>query len=228
MGLKHTVNHPASTNPPWGVVHAAILTMSATCFLLAAGCAPKPYVVGLKPEAPFAERESHVDTLRPTFRWERFPRAKDLEELGPHAGERIGTISYELRLWKVGKEFSGELEKPGAPGWIGIGGDYKYSWGHECRDTDPGELVYTKQGLLNPEHNLETPLQPNSLYFWTVRAHFTLNGKRRATEWSEQLPTFGFYPSLGFESLNDGCSYPATFHLIRTPKKASPAALRQH
>ena len=219
MDLKHTLNHPASTDLQWGVIYIVMLTLSATVVLLAAGCAPKPYVLGLKPEAPFAERESHVDTLRPTFRWERFPRAKDLDELGPHAGERIGAVSYELRLWKVGKEFSGELEKPEAPGWIGIGEDYKYSWGHECRDTDPGELVYTKQGLLNPEHNLETPLQPNSLYFWTVRAHFTLNGKRRATEWSEQLPTFEFYPSLGFESLNDGCSYPATFHLIRTPRE---------
>lgn len=215
MGLKHTVNHPAPTDPQWGVVHAAILTVSATCVLLAAGCAPsKPYVVGLKPESPFAERESQVDTLRPTFRWERFPRAKDLEELAPHAGERIAAVSYELRLWKVGKEFSGKLERPGTPGWIGAADDYKYSWGHECRDTDPGELVYSQQGLLNPEHTLETPLRLNSLYFWTVRAHFMLDGKRRATEWSEQ---FLFHPSEGFKSREDGCSYPATFHLIRTP-----------
>ena len=227
MGHKHTLNHPAPTNPQRAVVHAAILTISAACVLLAVGCSPKPYVVGLKPESPVAEKESQVDTLRPIFRWERFPRAKDLEELDPHAGGRIAAVSYELRLWKVGKEFSGELEKPGAPGWIGIGEDYKYSWGHECRDTDPGELVYTKHGLLNPDTIMETPLQPNSLYFWTVRAHFTLNGKRRATEWSEQLAHVNSFPSEGFESQNDACSYPATFHLIRTPKNASPAALPQ-
>ncbi len=116
-------------------------------------------------------------------------------------------MSYELRLWKVGDEFP--------------------SWEHECRDTDPGELVYTKQGLVNPEHKLETFLKPNSLYFWTVRAHFTLDGKRRATEWSEELPHFSSYGFVDlvfesrFESRKDGCSYPATFHLIRTPEEQS-------
>jgi hypothetical protein len=210
MGLTHTVKHSAPTNPQWGVVYAAILTVSATCVLLAAGCgAPNSYVAGLKPESPFAERGSQVDTLRPAFRWERFPRAKDREELDP-LGERIAAVSYELRLWKVGKEF------PGTSNLIAAVYDYKYSWWHGCRDTDPGELVYTKQGLVCPEHTLETPLQPNSRYFWTVRAHFTLDGKRRATEWSEQLPGLNPGTSL-FESRNDGCSYPATFHLIRTP-----------
>jgi len=217
MGLQHTVKHPAPTDLQWGVVHGAILTLSATCVLLAAGCAPKPYVVGLKPESPIVESESQVDTLRPTFRWERFPRAKDLEELGPHAGERIGAVSYELRLWKVGKEFSGKFEIHGTTGWIGAPDDYKYSWGHGCRDTDPGELVYSQQGLVNPEHTLGTPLRPRSLYFWTIRAHFMLDGKRRATEWSEQLPAFRFSASLGLESWKYGCSDPATFHLIRTP-----------
>ena len=160
MDLKHTVNHPASTDLQWGIIHIVMLTLSATVVLLAAGCgAPKPYVVGLKPEPPFDKKESQVDTLRPTFRWERFPRAMDLDELDPHAGERIGAVSYEVRLWKVGEEF------PGISGWIGAAYDYKYWWNHECRDTDPGELVYTKHGLLNPEHTLETPLRPNSLYF---------------------------------------------------------------
>jgi hypothetical protein len=211
MGHNHIVKKPAPTQARWGVVHAAILVVSATCVLLATGCAPKPpYVIGLKPVVPFAEKESQVDTLRPTFYWQRFPRAKDLEELAPHAGERIAAVSYELRLWKVGKEFP-------EGGGIGREYDYKYSWEHECRDTDPGELVYSKQGLVNNKHILVTPLRPNSLYFWTVRAHFTLDGKRRATEWSEQLPTFGLYGNLEFSSRNDGCSYPATFHLIRTP-----------
>ncbi|MGH7147103.1 MAG: hypothetical protein ACREIJ_04280 [Nitrospiraceae bacterium] len=220
MGLKHTSNHAASTDSPWGVVHAVRLTVSAICVFLATGCVDKPvYLVGLKPEAPCADRESPVDTLRPTFRWEAFPRAKDLEELGPHGGERIAAVSYEWRLWKVGDEFSGAPETPGTIDRIEVAADYKYSWRHECRDTDPGELVVTKQGLVTHEHTLETPLQPNSRFFWTVRAHFTLDGKRRATEWSEQLPNFTVSPEFGFQSQADGCSYPATFHLIRTPKE---------
>ena len=218
MGLKHMVNHSVPNGSQRGSVCTVILAVSVTCVLLTAGCAFKAYVyvVGLQPESPVVEIESQVDTLRPTFRWERFPRAKDLEELAPHAGERIDAVSYELRLWKVGEEF------PGTGLWIGAAYDYKYSWTHECRDTDPGELVYTKQGLLNPEHNLETPLRPSSLYFWTVRAHFTLDRKRRVTEWSEQLPTIIRYASLGFENGIDGCSYPATFHLIRTPDEKPP------
>ena len=217
MGPQHTAKNPAPTNLQWGVIHAAVLTLSATCVLLAVGCAPTPYVpyvVGLKPESPFVERESQVDRLRPTLRWERFPRAKDREELGPHAGERIAAVSYEVRLWKVGKEFPGISNLVNAVNGMQRYFDYKYSWGHGCRDADPGELVYRQQGLVQPEHTLEIPLQPNSFYFWTVRAHFTLDGKRRATEWSEQLIIDS---SERFEGREHGCSSPATFHLIRTP-----------
>ncbi len=71
----------------------------------------------------------------------------------------------------------------------------------------------------HPEHTLETPLQPNARYFWTVRAHFTLDGMRRASEWSEEFPHFLGNEEHVFESRKDGCSYPATFHLIRTPKE---------
>jgi hypothetical protein len=78
-------------------------------------------------------------------------------------------------------------------------------------------LVYSQQGLVTPEHTLGTPLQPSSLYFWTVRAHFMLDGKRRATEWSEQMPYFGLSAAW-----KDGCYNPATFHLIRTPAERSP------
>ena len=167
MGLKHTGHHAASTDSQWGVVHAVMLTaVSAICVLLATGCIAKPftpvYIVGLKPELPRADRESQVDTLRPTFRWEQFPRAADLVEIDPRGDERIAAVSYELRLWKVGKEFSGTCVAPESTARIGVTSDYKYSWRHECRDTDPGELVYTKQGLVTPEHILETPLQPNS------------------------------------------------------------------
>ena len=222
MGLKHSGNHAASTNLQWGVVHAVMLTaVSALCVLLAMGCVAKPftpvYIVGLKPELPRADRESQVDQLRPTFRWEAFPRAEDLAEIVPRGDERIAAVSYEWRLWKVGKEFSGTGLAPESTARIGVTSDYKYSWRHECRDTDPGELVYTKQGLVTPEHTLETPLESNSRYFWTVRAHFTLDGKRRATEWSEQLPDLTINPESGFQSRDDGCSYPATFFLIRTP-----------
>lgn len=220
MGLKHTSLHAGSTDSQWGVVRTVILIVSALWVLLATGCVAKPvYIVGLKPELPRADRESQLDTLRPTFRWEPFPRAADLVEFDARAGGRMVTVSYELRLWKIGKEFSGSPVAPGSRTRSEATADFTYSWRHECRDTDPGELVSTKQGLVTPEYTLEIPLQPNSRYFWTVRAHFTLDGKRRATEWSEQLPDVTLHSEFGFQNQNDGCSYPATFHLIRTPKE---------
>jgi hypothetical protein len=185
-----------------------MISLSGMAALLTVGCIPTPRVIGLKPVFPPVETESKLDRLRPTFRWERFPRVQDRGELDP-SGTRIKAVSYELRLWKVGEEF------PGTSGWIGASFDYQYSWKHECRDTDPGELVYRQQGLVHPEHTLLTALRPNSHYFWTVRAHFRLDGKPRVTEWSEQVT--GFRPGSQFESQKDGCSYPATFHLIRSP-----------
>lgn len=215
-----TITPPMMTKVVW-------LAASLAGMLLAGGCSPPgPHIVGLKPYypglpfcdrdlcPPFSMRKPRIDTLRPTFRWERFPRNQDLSEVGVGRGERITDVSYELRLWKVGKEFSGDIERPrGSSGWIGSADDYKYSWMHECRDTDPGELIYARRGIRDPNHTVENPLQPASYYYWSIRAHFRLDGSRRVTEWSEQLPRNSSL--MGFSERP--CSIPATFHLFRTP-----------
>ncbi|MBH0177610.1 MAG: hypothetical protein HP491_07030 [Nitrospira sp.] len=141
------------------VAPPALLTLLAVLGVLATGCVPQqPHVVGLRPESPSIEKETHIDTLRPTFRWERFP------QLRHPFHQSFKAVTYELRLWKVGKEFSGAPQKSGP--WIGTRhDDYKYSWMYGCRDTDPGELVYSRQGIGQPEHTLETTLQPDSRYF---------------------------------------------------------------
>lgn len=200
------------------VVSPALLTLLAMLGVLATGCITQNPVVGLKPESPPIKRtvsdpvrlrkvkETYIDTLRPTFRWERFDQVRD-----PFFSTRMEAVTYELRLWKVGKEFSGVLQESGP--WIGTGrDDYKYSWMYGCRDTDPGELVYSRQGIGQPEHTVETPLDPDSQYFWSVRAHFTLDGRRRATEWSQQLPH-----TSSVSQFKPTCLLPATFHLIHTP-----------
>lgn len=46
-----------------------------------------------------------------------------------------------------------------------------------------GRLVYAREGLALPEHELETALEPASKYLWTVRARFVLDGLARVTEW---------------------------------------------
>ena len=278
MDLRTSVTHSMPSQPWQRTAGAAMLAVSSACLLFTAGCfSSPPQVIGLKPESPglatcaaigpcpiFAKRESHVDSLRPTFRWERFPRTADLAEINPYArdthepitsglrelrgsvdagspathtderiAELIGNVNvvkpsphpdkqitavrYELQIWKVGPGYSGDFERPGKAFWIGSADDYKYSWAHECRDSDPGELVYSKQGLTTPEHQLETPLEPDSRFFWTVRAHFRLDGKRRVTEWSEQLV---FHPKdtlLQDTHWIGRCSDPVIFHLFHTP-----------
>jgi hypothetical protein len=46
-----------------------------------------------------------------------------------------------------------------------------------------GHLVYVRDNLQQPSHQLEEPLRPGAKYLWTVRAHFTLAGQRWVTEW---------------------------------------------
>ncbi len=47
----------------------------------------------------------------------------------------------------------------------------------------PGQVVYTRQGLPEPWHRLEEPLEPSTKYFWTIRARLELDGDLRVTEW---------------------------------------------
>jgi hypothetical protein len=231
MPLNRAIRYPATYNSKQGIQCLTMLLVSALCAVLITGCfaepKPKPLVIGLKPVATLAEIVSEVDQL-PTFRWEQFPREKDRAELDPN-GSRIAEVSYEFRLWKAGARYSlKDVPRHRRGTIIGEAYDYKYSWDHECQDTNPGELVLSEKGLLNPQYIAETPLEPDSYYFWSVRAHFTLDGKRRATEWSEQLLDFVLigrsvlyreYTSVAPPGLigSDGCSsHKASFHLIHT------------
>ena len=48
----------------------------------------------------------------------------------------------------------------------------------------PAEIVYSRGGLAAPVHRVDMPLSPDTRYFWTVRAEFELDGRRRVTGWS--------------------------------------------
>jgi hypothetical protein len=53
----------------------------------------------------------------------------------------------------------------------------EYDWG-------PGDLVYETVGLRGNEHRIESALKPATMYFWTVRARYAVDGQPRATRWS--------------------------------------------
>jgi hypothetical protein len=50
--------------------------------------------------------------------------------------------------------------------------------------SDDGKLVYQRKQLTTTEHRLEHALDYGTRYYWSVRAHFDVDGKPRTTEWT--------------------------------------------
>jgi hypothetical protein len=59
------------------------------------------------------------------------------------------------------------------------------------KDGVPEELIYSRSGLPIAEHTIGTALQPGIEYFWTVRAHFKLDGQKRRTKWAHSRTPWG-------------------------------------
>jgi hypothetical protein len=93
-----------------------------------------------------------VEDLRPTLRWQSFPRASDLAAAPAEMG-RVQHVRYDLRVARV---FSGAR----------------------------AAVVYRRDGLAARGHTLEESLVAGSLYLWSVRARFRLDGRVHVTEWS--------------------------------------------
>jgi len=130
-----------------------------------AGCATYP-VAGLRPLDPeVGSSFSQVDSLQPMLRWEAFPRPADLEGDRDRWLSRIRDVTYDLRIWKVGRAL---------PLWY------------------PGELIYSKSTLPMPTHMIEVRLEPTTRYLWSVRARFDLDGQQRVTEWGVLLEYHGW------------------------------------
>jgi hypothetical protein len=50
----------------------------------------------------------------------------------------------------------------------------------------PEGLVYSRANIEQYSHKLEVTLEPSTLYYWSVRAHFSENGRDRITDWSRR------------------------------------------
>ena len=117
------------------------------------------------PSAPMDTLDwTKVDSLQPTLRWEPFP------------GTHQAFLGAEIKPFIVMDHDSVS--------------DVTYElriWTIENRV--PADLVYERQWLTEPFHQLEQPLKPDTKYYWSVRARFTVNGQPRVTEWSlSQIP----------------------------------------
>ena len=70
---------------------------------------------GLRAEYPPSGKE--IETLRPTLRWEAFPRPIDLEEGRQEPLEGVGEVIYEIKVWREDNGEPGEVvyERKGLP-----------------------------------------------------------------------------------------------------------------
>jgi hypothetical protein len=48
----------------------------------------------------------------------------------------------------------------------------------------PEKAFYSRAGLRDPRHTIDAILEPARTYYWTVRAHFSVDGRPRHTQWS--------------------------------------------
>ncbi len=135
----------------------------ALLFLVA--CTRPLEVAGLRPLSPTTEdRMPTLESSQPALRWEPFPRPADLEA-DPHGWvRRVRGVTYDLRIWRGGRDH----------------------FGHE--EIYPDELVYARSALSVPEHTVDTPLASETPYLWSVRARFELDGQIRVTPWGVLLP----------------------------------------
>jgi len=51
----------------------------------------------------------------------------------------------------------------------------------------PERLVYDRTNLVDAKHKLEYPLNPQTKYFWTIRARYNISDKPQATRWAFSL-----------------------------------------
>jgi hypothetical protein len=146
----------------------------AAATLVSAGCAVQATVSGFRPvypevtasfqNAPDVLDWTRVDSLQPTLRWQAFP--------GEHQQFAGGQVTRFVTVDPASvRDVSYDLRI-----WT-------------VRGRAPGDLVYEIDGLAEPSHKPERPLKPDTEYYWSVRARFTLDGQPRASEWSlSQLP----------------------------------------
>ena len=141
-----------------------LVVWAAAVGLLLAGCSYKASVYGLRPVSPPLRiggmfSGSNGELAYPALSFER-PRFQ----------------------WEA---FTPPAPIPGSPGSpTNITYDLRI-W--KVRNGSPGELVYECKGLPSPAHELPKPIEPQTRYFWSVRARFELDGESRLADWSRAL-----------------------------------------
>lgn len=110
-----------------------------------------------------------VASLNPTLAWERLPRTMPAM-LFDGAQPRARKLAYEVVL------FDGFVRR-------GVG-PYATPVSSSIRTFMPARPVRSYRNITESRFRIKDPLLPCRHYFWSVRAHFELDGRKRTTEWS--------------------------------------------
>jgi hypothetical protein len=80
----------------------------------------------------------------------------------------------------------------------------------------PDRIIYSREGLGQPFHRLEMPLEASTPYYWSVRARFSVGGKTRVTDWSRRSVNRADIPLRALETpfIEEG------FYVFITPPAA--------
>lgn len=89
----------------------------------------------------------------------------------------------------------------------------------------PDTVVYSRTNLDQSTHKLETTLEPSSLYYWSVRAHFSGQGRRRITDWSRRSVTYNSMAKILTLGILAVIPHPGedSFFVFTTPPPPQPA-----
>jgi len=136
---------------------------------------------------PFPDREAHpAGALAPAFGLAPIdPHTRGTLTGDPFIGNRFEwTTVAGLQPTLRWQNFPRESDIQKAPEEMGRVKNVRYDLliARE-HNLAPAGIVYRREGLSESVHRVETPLNPRTRYFWTVRARFELDGRQRVTEW---------------------------------------------
>ena len=163
MELQQASKWPSSNSERKVIGRMSTPWQRLTCLgvvLVVASCAKVP-VSGLRPEYPKV-RQSIVEPPLPAY-------------------VKVDSLQPTLRWEPFPRPQDHKADKKGVLKRIrNVAYDLKI-W--RVEDDYPIELIYARQGLPEPSHSIEEPLEPSTKYFWTIRARFELDGHSRVIAW---------------------------------------------
>jgi len=155
---------------------SAVRLLAMLCGAMLAGCMVNAHFNGLKPVTPeYKESYSFVGRYD-----ESATLSVEVDSLQP------------LLRWEA---FPRPEYLPGDPGKL-IATISNVTYELKILNLAAG-VVYERKGLTTPYHKVEASLQTDTIYSWSVRAQFDLDGHPKVTRWS----------SMTVEVLGDKAQY---------------------